>query len=67
MYFYKSDIGEIGIVEKDGRVTNLYFTNDKLPQDIQIYETPMLKEAARQLKSYLEGKLKEFSLSLKPD
>ena len=66
IYFYESDIGKIGIAEKDGRITNLYFTNDKLPQDIQIHETPILKEAAQQLKSYLAGKLKEFSLPLAP-
>ncbi|SNT04150.1 methylated-DNA-[protein]-cysteine S-methyltransferase [Anaerovirgula multivorans] len=66
IYFYESDIGKIGIAEKDGRITNLYFENDKLPQDIQICETPILKEAAQQLKSYLVGKLKKFSVPITP-
>jgi len=66
IYFYESDIGQIAIAEKDGSITNLYFANDKLPQDIQVYETPILEEAAQQLKSYLEGKLKDFSLPLAP-
>ncbi|GBF34352.1 methylated-DNA--protein-cysteine methyltransferase [Desulfocucumis palustris] len=64
--FYECDIGRIGIAENAGRITNLYFTNDKLPREIQICETPILKEAARQLTSYLAGELKEFSLPLAP-
>lgn len=66
IYFYETGIGKIGIAETDGKVTNLYFENDKLPQDMQRYETPVLKEAARQLESYLHGNLKEFSLPLEP-
>lgn len=66
IYFYESDIGRIGIAEKDGRITNVYFTEDEAPKDIQICETPLLKEAARQLESYLRGELKEFSLPLEP-
>ena len=65
-YFYEFNIGKIGITESNERITNLYFSGDKLPVDIQIYETPVLKEAARQLTSYLSGELKEFSLLLSP-
>ena len=55
IYFYETDIGKIAIAEKAGSVTSLYFENDKLPQDIQVYETPILKEAAQQLTIYLAG------------
>lgn len=65
-FFYEFNIGKIGITESDGQITNLYFSNDELPTDIHIYETPVLKEAARQLKSYLAGELKLFSLPLSP-
>lgn len=65
-YFYEYNIGRIGITEEEEKITNLYFTNDKLPQEIQIYETPILKEAAKQLEMYLYGSLKEFSLPLEP-
>ena len=65
-YFYDYLIGRIGITEKDGKITNVYITNKGLPQDIQLCETPLLKEAARQLKSYFAGELKEFSLPLEP-
>lgn len=65
-YFYEYNIGRIGITEKEGKITNLYFTNDKLPEDIKLCETPILKEAAQQLKMYLDGSLKEFLLPLEP-
>jgi methylated-DNA-[protein]-cysteine S-methyltransferase len=66
IYFYETDIGKIAIAEKDGNITNLYFTSDKLPYDMQVYETPLLKEAAQQLTSYLAGNLREFSLTIAP-
>ncbi|NJD03183.1 MAG: methylated-DNA--[protein]-cysteine S-methyltransferase [Ruminiclostridium sp.] len=64
--FYKTRIGRIGITESNGKITKLYFENDRLPPDLHIDETPVLKEAARQLKSYLTGELRKFSLSLAP-
>ena len=67
IYFYETNIGKIGIAEKNGCITNLYFANDNRPEDSEIYEAPILKEAARQLKSYLEGKRTSFSLPLEPE
>lgn len=66
VYFYETEIGSMGIAETDGKITNLYFGKIRLPQDIQICETEILKEGARQLKAYLAGELKEFSLPLEP-
>jgi methylated-DNA-[protein]-cysteine S-methyltransferase len=66
IYFYKSDIGRIGIAEDDGQITNLYFENDELPKEIKICETPILMEAAHQLNRYISGNLKIFSLPLAP-
>lgn len=67
VYFYETDMGKVGIAEKNGKITNLYFPNDKLPQEMEICETPILKEAARQLKNYLKGELKEFFLPIEPE
>jgi methylated-DNA-[protein]-cysteine S-methyltransferase len=66
IYFYETDIGNIGIAENDGEITNVYFGKIRLPQDMEINETYILKEAAKQLRSYLAGELKEFSLPLAP-
>ncbi|AET70171.1 O-6-methylguanine DNA methyltransferase [Desulfosporosinus orientis DSM 765] len=67
IFFYEFDIGKICIAEDSGRITNLYFTNRGIPQDIQIYETPILKEAGQQLKMYLEGELEKFTVPFKPN
>lgn len=64
--FYESEIGKIGITENDGKITNVYITDNNLPEDVQLCETPLLKEAERQLESYFSGKLKEFNLPLEP-
>lgn len=64
--FYESEAGRIAIAEKDGSITNVYIVKDELPKDMQLCETPLLKEAVRQLESYFAGELKEFSLPLEP-
>lgn len=66
IYFYETSIGKIGISEKEGNVTNLYFESDKLPQNTQVYESRTLKAAAKQLEMYLSGSLREFSIPLEP-
>lgn len=65
--FYESKIGRIGINEKGGRIASVYIRNDKLPEDMEIGETPLLKEAVRQFERYFAGELKEFSLPLAPE
>jgi methylated-DNA-[protein]-cysteine S-methyltransferase len=65
--FYESDFGSIGITENNGRITNVYITGDELPKDMELYETPLLKEAVRQLEGYFAGELKVFTLPLEPD
>lgn len=66
IYFYITSIGRIGIAEDHGSITNLYFETDVVPQDIEKCETPIVKEASRQLNAYLAGEIKDFSLPLAP-
>jgi len=66
IYFYNTVIGKIGIAEIGGSITNVYFENDILPQNIAEVETPLLVEASQQLDRYLMGKLKQFTLPLSP-
>lgn len=67
VFFYESMIGRIGITENDGKITKVYITDDKLPKDMHICETELLKEAAKQLENYFAGELEEFSLPLEPE
>jgi methylated-DNA-[protein]-cysteine S-methyltransferase len=66
IFFYKTDIGRIGIAEDSGSIRNVYFETDFIPNDIEVRETETTKEASRQLNAYLTGELKSFTLPLAP-
>jgi len=66
IFFYKTEIGRIGIIEEGNFITNLYFQRENIPQDAVVYETEILKEAGEQLQSYLLGRRKNFTLPLAP-
>jgi len=65
-YFRQTAIGRIGIAEENGMITNLYFETDAIPQNVEIRETEVIKEAFRQLEAYLAGELQNFSVPLAP-
>mgnify|MGYP000055682915 CR=1 FL=1 len=66
LFFYDTELGRIGIAEENSFITDLYFISEKVPKDAQISETPLIKEAAKQLAEYFEGKRKCFVLPLAP-
>jgi methylated-DNA-[protein]-cysteine S-methyltransferase len=66
VFFYQTDIGEIGIAESENVITNLYFDRGSIHESISELETELLKEAGSQLKDYLAGKLRNFDLPLAP-
>ena len=72
IFFYNTEIGKIGIAEKDGSISGVYFSEDLykqecLRQGISIFETALIKDAGNQLAGYLAGGLKTFSLPLAPE
>jgi methylated-DNA-[protein]-cysteine S-methyltransferase len=67
IFFYQTNIGEIGIVENKGAITNLFIKKERIPQDVVVKETAVLKEAGKQLMDYLAGKRKSFELPLAPE
>ncbi len=66
VYFHTTSIGRIGIAEENGAITNLYFESHAIPQNAELCETEVIKEAFRQLEAYLAGDLQTFSLLLAP-
>ncbi len=66
VFFYNSSIGKIGIAADGSAVTNIYFEGEKPENDLEIKETPLIKEAHRQLEEYFNGKRKSFDLPLNP-
>ncbi len=66
VFFYKTPIGKLAIQDYEGNICAVYFEGETIPKELDVVETPVLKEAAYQLDRYLKGELKEFSLPLKP-
>jgi len=64
-YYYDTKIGKIGIVENGTSITHVEFREIGL-KDININETPLIKEAFKQLSEYLNGERKIFDLPLDP-
>ncbi len=66
IFFYKTAIGRIGIAEENNAITNLYHPADEVPDDLNVHETQLLKNAGLQLEEYLAGQRKQFDLPLDP-
>ncbi|MDD1615056.1 MAG: methylated-DNA-[protein]-cysteine S-methyltransferase [Methylococcaceae bacterium NSP1-2] len=66
LYFQQTALGKLGIAEQDGNITEVYFANEVIPQDVELAETALISEAFLQLNAYLAGELTGFSLPLAP-
>jgi O-6-methylguanine DNA methyltransferase len=64
-YYYKTQIGPIGVVENGAAITHLFF-GTTISKGITIRETSLLKEASQQLQEYLSGQRKSFELPIAP-
>lgn len=68
IYFNDTPIGKIGIAEKDGLITNLFFASDSFNMTgFMIAQTEVLENAFVQLLEYLVGERREFNLKLAPE
>lgn len=64
---YESPVGMICMEEQDGAVTGVYIDKEYTTEDRRRdVETPVLKEARRQLSEYFLKQRKEFDLPLAP-
>lgn len=66
VFFYQTDLGDIGIAENGRAVTHLYFGAATVPPDATQAETELLREAGRQLLEYLAGRRRQFAVPLAP-
>ena len=67
IFFYDTDIGKIGIEEKDGFIVKVHFSSNTSFKDEEIKETDVIKKAYVELNNYLKGDIKEFTIPLKVD
>ncbi|NTV05670.1 MAG: methylated-DNA--[protein]-cysteine S-methyltransferase [Chlorobiaceae bacterium] len=64
--FQLTAIGKVGIAECGGFITNLFFATDSVPQEAEIGDTELHREAFRQLNAYLQKEQRAFTLPLAP-
>lgn len=66
--FFDGLLGRYALEENEGQLTRMW-VGDRItlaPADVDIRETPLLKEAKAQLDAYFAGRLKAFELPLAP-
>lgn len=66
IFFYDTKIGKVAITDNGKEITDMELESDVDTKDMNVYETPLIKEAALQLTEYLDGRRKEFDLPLNP-
>lgn len=64
--FYQDSIGPFGIEETDGFITRILFGAYR-PGNVEIKETPLIKETAQQLNAYFAGRLQRFTIPVAPE
>lgn len=64
LFNYRTVLGNIRIVEENGKITNLLFYNEPYPKEYEIKETEILKQANIQLQEYLKKERKTFDLPI---
>lgn len=68
MELYFDGVGRILLADEDGRLTELGFLKERaLPAGLNLEETPLLREARRQLEEYFDGSRRAFELPLAPN
>lgn len=62
-FYYDTEIGYLTVAEVDGKITEVKFGKKNYPDSLR-EETPLIKEAIKQIRQYLEGKREKFELPL---
>ena len=65
--FRQMAVGRIGVQEEDGKIIWVFLTETKIPnEECDAVETPVIRQAFRELEEYFAGKRKIFSVPLEP-
>lgn len=67
IFFYSTIVGKIAIVAQGNAITGVSFCDKAAPQDADLQETDVIRNAARQLTEYFAGQRKTFDLILAPE
>jgi len=64
IFYYDTEIGKIGIGEDGHAITYVFFECEDVEGEVK--ETPLIREAYRQISEYLKGERKIFSVPISP-
>lgn len=68
--YHKSPVGELALVEEDGKLIIIGLVGDEMPEGlvecVPGQETPVLAQTKQQLDEYFAGKRRDFDLPLAP-
>lgn len=67
VFYYETSIGLLGIAEKEGKISDVFFNQKWGADQARVEETPLIKAAFKQLDEYLKGERQEFDLPLAPE
>ena len=62
--YLTTDVGTLGIAEKDGAITNLFLPGEQIPLKYIETMTSILYQSSQQLREYFEGRRNVFDLPL---
>lgn len=66
LWYYEFPIGQVGIAADEIGITDIFFAGEKLFDDLDRTETPLIQKAAYELSEYFAGTRKTFNLPLHP-
>lgn len=67
VFCYSTLAGKLAIASLDGNITNVFFYNEAIVAKMNVKETTVISEAARQLDEYFAGQRQQFELMLAPE
>ena len=66
LYYYPSEFGRFSLVATDSALTHFFFDGEAPRFDTTEHETPLLRESGLQLRQYLSGERRQFTVPLDP-
>ena len=64
LFFYQTPIGKIGVEETAEKIAAVYWEGQEIPEGVDVWESPLLKKAGRELEEYFHGARYVFSVPL---
>jgi len=65
LFYFETPVGKVGIAEKEGSITDLFFGCEDAPENAEIKETALLLDTYKQLSEYFKKQRTAFDVPLR--